>query len=153
MDFTLIKNDYEQFVERIIKENLWEKEFTLRVIEEYKRFIHLGTIESVAPSREVDVVWHTHLLYTKEYHRMCKELGVEFFHHNPVSKTEKKSDKNEYQKTKQLYIKVFQEQPPLDIWTNWYNTNYINIDLNSHWIIPAGDWKALVKLFIKYLIS
>ena len=148
----VIDNNSERFVERIMSENIWTKEYALRVIEEYKKFIYLGTLQAVAPSFEIDQVWHTHLLFTKDYKKMCNEVIGKHFDHNPTE-AGKRIGKDPYITTKELYIKVFDSIPPLDIWTNWKKTHYAYIDLNTHWVIPVGDWKALLKILYKTLIN
>ena len=54
------------FTMRLEIENNWDIEYTLRVIEEYKKFMFLSCTAKhrVCPSDEVDQVWHLHLLYT-----------------------------------------------------------------------------------------
>lgn len=37
-------------------------------------------------SDEVDNLWHTFLLYTKEYQKFCFENFGHFIHHNPIDK-------------------------------------------------------------------
>ena len=83
---------------------------------------------------------------------MCNYfIGTEF-HHNPIDKKNiRSSGKDQYTETKKLYKKEFGYDPPLDIWTTWKDTHYCYIDLKKHWVIPAGDWKALVKLLIKQI--
>ena len=34
-------------------------------------------------SPKVDAIWHTHILYTKEYAAFCSEVFVRFVHHTP----------------------------------------------------------------------
>jgi len=148
----IIDNGSERFIERIMKENLWSRDYTLRVIEEYKKFVYLATIQNVAPSYEVDQIWHTHLLFTMDYKKMCQEVLKVELHHKPTDKTEVKTiGKDQYQETKKLYTKVFGYHPPSDIWTNWKDSQYTHIDLKTHWVIPVGDWKALFKLLIKQI--
>lgn len=147
-----IDNNSDRFTERLMKENLWSKEFTLRVIEEYKKFVYLSRIQPVAPSYEIDQVWHTHLLFTKDYKKMCDEVLGVLLHHNPIEKKEvRTTGKDQYQETKRLYKEIFNATPPADIWTDWKKTNYSYIDLENHWVIPVGDWKSLLKLLIKQL--
>ncbi|MFL2939116.1 MAG: glycine-rich domain-containing protein, partial [Opitutales bacterium] len=57
------------FQNRLAYENNWSPKFTLEAIEEYKRFMYLlcRCEHTVTPSRDVDQVWHLHLLYTKDY--------------------------------------------------------------------------------------
>lgn len=148
----IIDNGSERFIERMMKENLWSKDYTIRVIEEYKKFVYLATIQEVSPSYEIDQVWHTHIIFTKDYKKMCQEtLGIEL-HHNPIdTKSVRTNGKDQYQETKRLYQKVFGYTPPADIWTIWKKTNNAFIDLETHWVVPIGDWKALFKLLIKQI--
>lgn len=35
--------------------------------------------------KEIDDMWHTFLLFTRDYHEFCKsKLGGHFFHHDPI---------------------------------------------------------------------
>ncbi len=36
-----------------------------------------------APSEKVDIGWHTFLMYTREYHEFCRDLGGNYIHHVP----------------------------------------------------------------------
>ena len=48
-----------------------------RVVAEYKRFVFLLVCsdQMLAPSEDVDQVWHLHMTYTRSYwDRMCGEL-------------------------------------------------------------------------------
>jgi hypothetical protein len=35
------------------------------------------------PSKQVDIGWHTFLMYTREYSDFCQQLGGRFIHHCP----------------------------------------------------------------------
>ena len=37
-----------------------------------------------APDRIVDIVWHTHILFTEKYHEDCETLFGEYLHHRPA---------------------------------------------------------------------
>ena len=53
---------------------------------EYKRFLTLCFAFpqlAFAISAEVDKFWHVHILFTQDYHAMCKEIGKTFLHHRP----------------------------------------------------------------------
>ena len=39
--------------------------------------------------KEIDDMWHTFLLFTKDYISFCKEYLGRFFHHSPTSEIEK----------------------------------------------------------------
>ena len=36
-----------------------------------------------APSKMVDIGWHTFLMYTREYQEFCQEVAGRFIHHAP----------------------------------------------------------------------
>lgn len=144
----------EDLLQRLMKENLWDREYTERVMTEYGKFIYLTLQAPVAPSFEVDQVWHAHMLYSKDYLGMCRRLGKEYIHHNPVIKFNKNigEKKDEYQDTLTLYKKYFGE-PPRDIWTQFEPSHHAYIDLNKHWVMPAGDLRALLKVLFTYLLK
>ena len=146
------------FSDRLAKEMMWSKEYTLRAIEEYKRFMFLAAVgtEGVTPSMEVDEVWHMHMLYTRDYKAFCNLLG-KFIHHGPT-RGDKKEDEmfvDWYGRTKDAYCAWFHEVPPIDIWPStpvrFRNVHFVRVDLMTQWIFPAGDWKALCKCLWKYI--
>lgn len=148
----IIDNNSNNFIQRIMKENRWSLEYTLRVIDEYKKFIYLGLISPVEPSYEIDQVWHTHILYTKDYMKMCKMLNIDYFHHNPKSKKDKYNKNFDgYQLTKELYLQMYEILPPKDIWTNWKPSNYIYIDTKTHHIIKKDNIYHTLKILKKQL--
>lgn len=55
------------------------------LIEETKRFLVVGRLvgAQLAPSPEIDEVWHTWILFTKDYHTFCDKLGG-YIHHKPI---------------------------------------------------------------------
>jgi hypothetical protein len=38
--------------------------------------------------KEIDDMWHTFLLFTKEYHSFCQQYLGQFFHHTPTTQAE-----------------------------------------------------------------
>lgn len=138
----IVDNNSDDFIERVMKENMWSRSYTLEVIEEYKKFIYLGTYKNVAPSFPIDQVWHTHMLFSEDYQKMCIQIGF-FFHHRPNRKNGEKSDKDDYQETKERYHKTFGYKPPKHIWTDFHDSHYVYLDLHQHWVVPVGDKEAL----------
>jgi hypothetical protein len=57
------------FTARLAKENGWSSAFAQAVIEEYAKFLFIAREggHPVAPPPKIDLAWHLHLLYTKEY--------------------------------------------------------------------------------------
>ena len=145
-----------EILERVRKQNLWTMEYTERVAEEYLRFMFLATKNYVVPSLEVDEIWHAHLLFSRDYSTFCKEFLQRTIHHGPSTTLASISDDKEmYATTKRLYFMYFSETPPEDIWPSsnvrFRNVHFANIDLLTHWVFPAGDWKACAKVLLKHL--
>jgi hypothetical protein len=64
----------------------WALEQATSAIEQYRRFLflwHLYPDEQIVPSREIDRVWHTHILDTAKYREDCEVLFGQFIDHWP----------------------------------------------------------------------
>ncbi len=99
----------------------WTRRFTLKAIEEYKRFVYLCCISEngASPSIVIDKVWHMHLLYTMEYwKKFCPlVLGRELHHYPNVGGiVEYNKHQDWYLETLKLYLLIFKENPPQDVW-------------------------------------
>jgi hypothetical protein len=109
------------FEARLANEQRWTREFADRVMEEYRRFVLLTQVAGhpVTPSASVDAAWHLHMCYTRSYwHELCaKRLGTEL-HHDPTEGgvIEQAKFTDWYSKTLQAYARIFDEEPPVDIW-------------------------------------
>lgn len=109
------------FSKRLARDNDWSHDYTLRVIDEYKRFVYLATTAGfpVTPSDEVDQVWHLHLAYTRHYwDEMCGEILGTPLHHGPTKggPAESQRYRDGYGRTLAAYEKTFGEEPPADVW-------------------------------------
>lgn len=104
---------------RLSDEQDWSYEFTLRAIEEYKRFMFLAACAGhpVTPSFVTDEVWHTHLIYTRSYWEELGDILEKLIHHDPGTGEEgdKAFFEAQYRRTIDSYRKFFGE-PPQDIW-------------------------------------
>lgn len=106
---------------RIAEENGWTTEYTRRAVEEYRRFLFLTQVAGrpVSPSVAVDVVWHTHLLYSRDYWgRLCGEVLGGPLHHDPNPGGEQQNARHDdqYRDTLDDYLRVFGTAPPGDLW-------------------------------------
>jgi hypothetical protein len=132
------------FTDRLARENGWTIEYSIRVINEYKKFIFLLTISNhpLTPSDQVDQAWHLHLLYTQSYWEdFCERTIKQKIHHGPTNGGNIEKDKysNWYKKTKTTYFEVFKIKPPIDIWPTteirFSEINFERVNLNKNWII------------------
>lgn len=132
------------FSDRLAKENNWSKGFSLRAIEEYKKFMFLicTTHQPRTPSDEVDKVWHLHLLYTRSYwNDFCALVLKRQVHHGPTRGGPDEHEKfvNAYAQTLQHYRNTFHHDPPPDLWPpdHLSSSRRMKIEINKTWIIKT----------------
>jgi hypothetical protein len=132
------------FSDRLARENSWAFGYTLSVMEEYKKFIFLQCIAThpLTPSDQVDQAWHLHLLYTRSYWiELCQNILEREIHHGPTRGGNQERDKfeNWYEKTLELYSKVFNQQPPISIWPpsekRFSDIHFTRVNTRRNWII------------------
>ncbi|HVX15525.1 MAG TPA: TIGR04222 domain-containing membrane protein [Pirellulales bacterium] len=138
------------FAARLARENGWTRTHAERVIDEYKRFAFLAVAAGrcVCPSSDVDEAWHLHLTYTRSYWgNFCPLLGKPL-HHEPTKGGPEELQKHVsmYQQTLSSYRRLFDEEPPADIWPLpgerfRIGRAHRRIDLDSHWVIPKPRWR------------
>jgi uncharacterized membrane protein YgcG len=111
------------FAAKIAKKHNWSNTFALRAIDEYKKFVYLGVVSNfhVTPSKDIDVVWHEHLLFSKAYREFCSTVIEYTFDHHPelipmADETGRFSA--QYIDTLDLYKTEFGVNPPEVIWSN-----------------------------------
>jgi hypothetical protein len=138
-----------KFSDRLAQENMWTKEYSKRVVEEYQKFMYLARTQgNVTPSIQVDEAWHLHMIYTRDYMEFCELLGG-FIHHGPTRGSKAEDDRywDQYIRTLILYYHTFGTHPPEDIWPpaseRFKPDRRMRINLDTHWVIPVGDWRAI----------
>jgi hypothetical protein len=136
------------FTDRLARENGWSTEYTVRTIDEYKKFMFLLCISQhpLTPSDQVDQVWHLHLIYTQSYwEEFCKDTLGKQIHHGPTKGGGNEQDKftNWYEKTKELYQSIFEAAAPGDIWpdnnTRFSEINFQRVNLHRNWIVKKPN--------------
>ena len=86
-------------------------------ITEYKKFMYLCSTntdktKSMIPSKDVDEVWHAHILRTEKYVSDCQVAGKQYIHHLPTHSNAPPANPSEFENgTKCLYEKVFGTLP------------------------------------------
>lgn len=79
---------------------------------EYKRFIALCFVgatlkDPMIMTNVIDPMWHTHILFTCDYTKMCQSFGKEHLHHEPAFPDELALLEDGYNRTKLLYSNSF----------------------------------------------
>lgn len=75
-------------IEKFAKDHGYSEEEARVLFEDVKRFLLLGSIvdASPAPSLPIDQMWHSFILFTKDYADFCEKVGG-FIHHRPLPQT------------------------------------------------------------------
>jgi hypothetical protein len=64
----------------------WPHDRAKKAVEWYRRFLFLVARypnEAIVPTKDIDEVWHTHILDTRKYAADCQEVFGDFLHHFP----------------------------------------------------------------------
>jgi hypothetical protein len=91
----------------------WQRVSAVKIIEIYKNFLYLQKKSwpfALVPTREIDEVWHNHILYTKKYFHDCLQVFGHYLHHDPAAPNEnQRALVSAFVKTKELYFEEFNE--------------------------------------------
>jgi hypothetical protein len=132
------------FSYKLAAEYRWPRSYTMRAIQEYKKFLFLGMVADhiVSPSVPIDLVWHLHLTYTDSYwNGLCAGVLGKPLHHRPSLGGKQEQLKYDllYQKTLATYQQYFGKLP-LDIWLTSpqkiFNQQYLVIPNPIYWLKP-----------------
>lgn len=82
---TIATADLTKIMKRVAKENPdWSKERLNKAEIGYRSYIaDVNHDKSLSPSKDVDEVWHTHILHTVDYADFCQLHFGRFIHHVP----------------------------------------------------------------------
>ena len=100
--------DLSIIMRRVAKSNPdWDVERLCRAELEYRRFLFLCKeypCTPLSPLRDVDEVWHAHILHTQDYAADCKGFLGRFLHHCPFNEKHPRHNKD---RTAELYQVVY----------------------------------------------
>jgi hypothetical protein len=123
----IIALDLSLVEQRLIHRKQWAEEDARLAVRRYKNFLILVykyPEHLLAPAPDMDEVWHTHLLFTREYTEACQRIFGGYLHHAPardgdVEETARMQSAQQH--TAELYRKEFQEPYllELDILSLW----------------------------------
>ncbi len=81
---------------RLVQDEGWSKEKADAVEPAYKGYLYLTAHNHnhpLVPSKDVDKMWHTHILDTRKYASDCQSLFGTFIHHIPATGNVSAEDK------------------------------------------------------------
>ena len=93
--------------------SIWPADLAKTACQLYKDFLWLNYCypnKQLVPTKDIDEVWHQHILHTKEYIYDCQQIFGRYFHHrpaNPQNEDEIEQLGKLFAETKQLYQKTY----------------------------------------------
>ncbi|QTN29552.1 hypothetical protein HZ993_06965 [Rhodoferax sp. AJA081-3] len=119
--------DFAKVTARYAKDGNVPLESAAETLLELKRWFTLCALhpeKTYATGGQVDAMWHTFILFTKDYARFCQEIAGTFIHHSPETggggiEEQIASAENMREKLRLLeadYLKYFGAPPPSHIW-------------------------------------
>ena len=116
--------DLERFVPKVMRDHASyfpDIATAESALAEYRRFLRLHQVAGparehhVAASKLVDLIWHEHVLDTKQYFADSELLFGRYLHHYPCFVGDEREFHHEEDMTKE-YEQEFGEPPPSDVW-------------------------------------
>lgn len=96
----------------------WQEKRARTAEKWYRRYLFLVVRypqEAVVPTKEIDEVWHAHILDTRKYFQDCEEIFGDYLHHFPYLGTRGDADKQDLEvaflRTLALFELHFNEMP------------------------------------------
>jgi hypothetical protein len=72
--------------------------------------------------KDIDNMWHTFLLFTRDYHAFCDDyLNGTFFHHDPLSDIDNNISRESYELELTLYLSYVYDNLGEDTLIKWFN--------------------------------
>lgn len=144
------------FWKRLARENGWSREFALRVVDEYRKFVFLAMAAGhpVTPSDEVDQAWHLHMVYTRSYwDDLCAGTLGRPLHHGPTKGGREEDGKfhDWYARTLESYAAFFGVYPPRDVWPTSQerfgrSAGFRRVNVSENIVVPRRSTKAAALL-------
>ncbi|SEP36607.1 Protein of unknown function [Rhodospirillales bacterium URHD0017] len=106
--------DLDRVARKLCRDEGWTEAQAATAVLRYRRFLCMHYLDRdlfVVPARDIDKVWHQHILCTHEYARDCDRVFGRFLHHRPSSgdSEEQESLRTDFEMTEIRYAELFGE--------------------------------------------
>ncbi|MEQ1936328.1 MAG: hypothetical protein ABL962_20930, partial [Fimbriimonadaceae bacterium] len=111
--------DIEKIVARYIRDNGLTEEVAREHEIEIKRYLAMCAINPKAHygmRGPIDELWHTFVIFTRDYARFCKEVAGRFIHHIPETPEERGRGSDNYARFLKDYEETFGHPAPPQYW-------------------------------------
>jgi hypothetical protein len=127
----------QNIIQRYCKDEGISIEVALQHEKELKRYLVVCAINRAGyeMTGPVDKLWHTFLLFTREYAQFCDTVAGYFIHHVPKEEQAQKSGSysstNSYKRFLEEYEVIFHEQPPAHVWPFTTTSTFLDSDCDT----------------------
>jgi hypothetical protein len=123
----------------------WSDLSASRITEMYRRFLYLKALsgEPIAPSEVIDMAWHLHLEFPRNYAALCATLGREIPHLTDLPRKERV---RAYERGRALYEAEFDRPVDVDMWPSEWDQQLAKV---VPWVMIA----AFAAVWISALIA
>ena len=160
----VINIEFPQYLLETFKnEYILEDTFAKLIFVEYAKFLVMIKLNDcdIGPGFWVDMLWHTHMQYTKMYRDFCYSFFGKVVGHLPNNDciTNKDESKELHKNTLQVYAKMFGPSINSQIWCDLTYANTKNCLVNVNLLIMLNSYaecqkkaksKGLFSLFGKF---
>ena len=109
--------DLSNIMMKMVREEAWLQRDVEQAIHMYRHFLYLSKKYqgqyAIVPTRDIDCVWHYHILDTRQYCIDSNAIFGDYHHHYPYFGIDQQSDIHDlnraFLQTEQLYQKEFAE--------------------------------------------
>ncbi len=119
--------DFAKVTDRYVKDSKVSTQEVAETLLELKRWFTLCALhpeKSYATGGKVDEMWHTFILFTKDYARFCQDIVGAFIHHSPeIASSDVEEQIRSAEKMRDMvrlveadYLKYFGALPPGHLW-------------------------------------
>jgi hypothetical protein len=117
--------DLTNVMRKLRTEEGWDEAQAATAAMRYRRFLcmrYLGATFDLVPARDIDKVWHQHILHTRDYAEDCRRVFGDFVHHAPGkedSETMLEHTRSNFEKTQARYAELFGEDY-VETWLTYF---------------------------------
>jgi hypothetical protein len=103
-----------RLIHHCMKEYKWDEKQAFNSVERYEKLFKLfGSGTSLVPTKEIDKVWHLHMLDPISYHDSCMSYHGKLIGHNPSldpSEKEKRKMDSLFLQTGRIFYETYGEE-------------------------------------------
>lgn len=107
--------DLTDIVKKVSQNHNWNDEQAKYAYQWYLRHLYLcikyPSLPIAAISKSADDLWHQHILDTRKYATDCNLIAGRFLNHTPIYGKPSEFEIAAYNKTLELYLEEFNEEP------------------------------------------